>query len=245
MNNKPDDQPSDQPPGHPVPGLAGQIGAAAELVRDLLAAGLLTPQALGLPTVPAEAPASLVPGERITVADLADKALASCSRNTRRTYGTYMRLLAYGWPAKAPAEEKLYPGLGDRWADEVLPSELEEALRFVEARTLLGGHWRAARREDAGRVVRDTDAAGARYNAVGAWRRMFKVAVKDRHLRKGFDPSQDVDKPRRSDGTRMALEQEHYDQLWQLLNNSGDDPELDVLIAETIVIAGARQEEHL
>jgi hypothetical protein len=42
----------------------------------------------------------MIPGERITVAALADKALRSCSSNTARTYGTHMRFLAQGWPGQ-------------------------------------------------------------------------------------------------------------------------------------------------
>ena len=239
MSPQPDDRDA-------VADAARAVSDATRLVRQLIADGTITADALGLP--PAAAPAvpplgtHLVPGEPITVAALAEKTLAGCPPNTARTYGSYIRLLAHGWPAQADPEDKIYPGLGERWAHDVLPSDLEEALRHVHARTLLGAERRGRHREDVGRVVRRTTAAGAQYNAVGAWRRMFSVAVKDRHLAKGFDPAQEVDKPRRSGGKRQALPQHHYDQLWELVRNSGDDPELDELVCETIVIAGARQE---
>jgi site-specific recombinase XerC len=192
--------------------------------------------------VPAMPHHVVVPGERITLRDLAAKTKDGCPTNTLRTYGTYIDLLVKGWPAEAPKEEKLFAGLGDMWADEVLPSELEKALAFVKQRALLGGYWRDQRREAADRATRNSDAHGAMYNAVGAWRRMFKIAVKDRHLAKGFDPAQELDKPKRNSGTRQALEQAQYDQLWLLVDNTGDDPLLDRMICETIVISGARQE---
>ncbi|MCF6744888.1 hypothetical protein E9529_11465 [Blastococcus sp. KM273128] len=77
---------------------------------------------------------------------------------------------------------------------------------------------------------------------MGAWRRMFKVAVKDRHLAKAFDPSQEISKPKRSDGTRMAFEQFQLDDVWAVATGTGDDPVLDEHVLETILIAGARQE---
>jgi hypothetical protein len=40
---------------------------------------------------------------------------------------------------------------------------------------------KAANRRAAGRFVHNSTTSGAKYNAVGAWRRVFKIAVKDRH----------------------------------------------------------------
>lgn len=230
----------DQAPTDPL----AEYAAAVAKVRQLVAAGLVTPEALGfqpaaVPTGPAP---GLVPGERITVSDLATKTLAGLKGGTKKTYGSYIRFLAQGWPLDAPPEQKTYPGLGEKWADEVLPSDLEEALRHIEARALDTAASRAANREAAGRYGRSSDASGAMYNAVGAWRRMFKVAVKDRHLAKGFDPAQEVTKPKRSDGTRLAFEQLQMDELWAVGVGTGDDPVLDEHIVETILVTGARQE---
>jgi integrase len=225
--------------------LAQQVTAATELVKALVATGQLTAEALGLPAAPPVADVrsrDLVPGERILVRDLVAKTLDGLSEGSARTYGSYLRFIDQGWPASAPPEERLFAGFGDRYFDEVLPSELESALEMVKARALMTAHWRAQRREVAGRTVRDSDAGGAGYNAVGAWRRMGKVAVKDRHIAKGYDPSQEVTKPKRSDGLRPALEQEQFDELWQVVTGTGDDPELDELLVETILIAGARVE---
>lgn len=225
--------------------LAQSVATATELVRALITSGQLTAESLGLcPQAPAPDVRSrdLVPGERILVRDLVAKTLDGLSEGSARTYGSYLRFIAQGWPAGAPPEEQLFAGLGDRYFDDVLPTELEAALEQVKARALLNAHWRADRRETAGRTVRDSDASGACYNAVGAMRCLGKVAVKDRHIAKGFDPSQEIVKPKRRDGERPALEQEHFDQLWGVATGTGDDPELDELIVETIIIAGARVE---
>src|SRR3954470_17624348 len=152
--------------------------AAVEKVRQLAAAGLISAEALGLPAAPVALPhANLVPGERINLPDLAAKTLAGLKASSRRTYGSYITFLVHGWPLEAPPEEKLYPGLASKyqWADEVLPSDLEEALRAVEARALASAAVKADNRRAAGREVQETNGTGAKYNAVGAWRRMFKV----------------------------------------------------------------------
>ena len=230
------------------------LHAALRVVRELVEAGLLDPAGLAstvtLPVLTATAsdpallaPArELVPGERITVRDLVVKAAAGCQVNTRRTYFGYMELLSEGYPADAAPEDKVFAGFGDRYADTILPSELETALAFVEKRALGTASKRAEARESLDRVTRTSNASGAKYNAVGAWRRMFKVAVKDRHLTKAFDPSQEVAKPKRSEGTRQALEQQQLEDAVRLIETTGDDPELDRLIVDTILIAGARRE---
>src|SRR5690242_13021969 len=46
----------------------------------------------------------------------------------------------------------------------------------------------------------------------------------------------------RVDGERPALTQEESDQMWEFVDSSGDDPPLDCILCETIVIAGARVE---
>jgi integrase len=223
------------------------VSEAVALVRALLSAGVLDANTLGLGgPAPAQQrlaeAAALVPGDPILIRDLVTKTRAGLIDSTDRTYGTYLTFLSDGWPAKAPEEEKLFEGFGDRWAHTVLASELEEVLRLVGQRALLNSHWREAAREAVGREVISSDASGARFNAVGAWRRAFKVAVKDRHLAKAFDPAQEVDKPRRGKSKRRALEPDQLKQLWDLVENTGNDPELDALICETIIISGARRE---
>lgn len=95
----------------------------------------------------------------------------------------------------------------------------------------------------AGRVIRRASGDGARYNAIGAWRCLFEVAIRDRHLAEGMNPASKFKRPKREKGgSRMALECEHYDQMVALLSSTGDDPELDELILRFLDITGARQE---
>jgi integrase len=220
--------------------LADYADAMAK-VRQLVAAGLVTPEALGLTAVTAPS-ALIVPGTRITMRELGKKTLDGLGKGTRKTYKSYVNFLIDGGPLGADPEADHYPGLGDRWADEVLPSDLEEALRAIETRALASAAVKAANRLAAGRAVKETKATGAKYNAVGAWRCMFKVAVKDRHLARAYDPAQEVGKPKRIDGTRMALEQLQLDELWAVATGTGDDPVLDEHILDTILVAGARKE---
>jgi integrase len=216
----------------------------AGMVRQMLADGVLTPEALGLGggTPSAVVVGARGSGERVTVAELATRALDSCSKNTRRTYGSYMRLLANGEPTVAGPDGKPYEGIGDMWADEVLPSHLEAALKVVWARAQAGGEDRADRRESKDRVVRESDGSGAAYNAVGAWRKMFTVAVNERHLAENFNPASKVDKPARQPGRRLAIREAHLREMLEFFGSTGDDPELDLMINRFILITGARQE---
>ena len=135
-----------------------------------------------------------------------------------------------------------YKGIGRMWADEVLPSHLEAALKVVWVRALAGGEDRADRRESKGRVVRESDGSGAAYNAVGAWRNMFAFAIKERNLAETFNPASKVKKPARQPGRRLAIKEAHLREMLELFGSTGDDPELDVMIARFILITGARQE---
>ena len=225
---------------------ASTVTEALELVRALLAAGALTAESLGLPAAPAAPTAQgfdrMVPGERITVRDLVAKTRRGLKKRTDDTYGTYLRLLADGWPLTVPAEQREFAGLGDRFADEVLPSDLEEALRFVQRGALERAAERGGLREERGRQVLLSDGSGACYNAVGAWRCLFAVAVKDRHLSAEFDPAQQVKKPRRGESRRRALEPQHLEQLFEFVDSTGNDPELDRILVQAIIIAGARRD---
>ena len=221
---------------------AGGAGLV-ELVRQMLADGVLTAETLGLDATPSQVVVGARgPGERIKVAELAKLALDSCGKGTARTYGSYMRLLAEGEPTVAGPDGEPYKGIGNLWADEVLPSHLLVALKVVWARAEAGGEARADRREAKGRVVRESDGSGAAYNAVGAWRNMFTFAINERNLGKGFNPALMVKKPERQPGRRLAIKEEHLREMLELFGSTGDDPELDLMIARFILITGARQE---
>lgn len=82
----------------------------------------------------------------------------------------------------------------------------------------------------------------ATYNAVGAWRWLFRYAELNRHLYKGHNPAAELEKPTRIDGTRMAFTEMQLEQVLGIASGTGDDPELDTLICETILVTGARRE---
>ena len=182
-------------------------------------------------------------GDRITIADLVAKANASMTTNTRRTYLGYMQLLADGDPSLTGPAGLPGAGIGHRGADEVLPSHLERALQGVDQRAARRAKARAEQRAAAERSVRRTNGDGARYNAIGAWRRLFEVGIRDRHLAAGMNPASKLKKPKRKKGgARMALEDKLYQDMFALLSSTGDDPELDELILRFLDITGARQE---
>ncbi len=182
-------------------------------------------------------------GDRIAMLDLRDKAVAAMTTNTKRTYEGYMNLLVDGDPSLTGSDGRAWVGLGAMWADEVLPSHLEVALSVVATRAQRRAEDRATVREAAERTVRTTDGHGARYNAIGAWRRLFEAAIKDRHLAEGMNPAQKLKKPARAKGGgRDALEDQHFSAMVQLLSSTGDDPELDAMIVRFLDITGARQE---
>lgn len=182
-------------------------------------------------------------GDRITLSKLRDKAVAAMTTNTKRTYEGYMNLLVDGDPSLMGSDGRAWVGMGAMWADEVLPSHLEVALGVVATRAQRRAEDRAAGREAAERTVRSTDGHGARYNAIGAWRRLFEAAINDRHLAEGMNPAQKLKKPPRAKGgSRDALEDEHFSAMVQLLGSTGDDPELDGMIVRFLDITGARQE---
>lgn len=257
-----DQTPGAQPSTTSLTETTRALTQSIDTVKQLLAAGLLDAKALGIdtPTVAAPAPQGqagrdaarqgslpdwfLVPGEPITVRDLMEKTRRGLKPETARAYGSYLDFLANGWTTCEPdqAPETHYAGIGDRWAHQVLPSDLEEALRFVELRARQAGARRAAIREAVGRAALPATGVGARYNAVGAWRRAFEVAVKDRHLASQFNPAKDVKKPRRLTGTRRPLTQTQIEEFWAVVRNTGNDPDLDELLCLTVIISGARRE---
>lgn len=245
MNN------NNQPNSHAAGADVNALSTSVETVKALLAAGILDPTSLGLPTLtgngtdreadPQEQGLPtwfMVPGEPITVRDLITKTKAGLKPSTLRAYGCYLDLLAEGYDADGLS----YPGIGDMDAHKVLPSDLKTALAFVKQRALNTAAERATVRRSVGRAVRDSTGEGACYNAVGAWRRAFSIAVQDRHLARQFNPAQDLAKPKRAPGKRRPLKSDQMADFWAVVQGTGDDPELDSMMVETILISGARRE---
>jgi integrase len=160
---------------------------------------------------------------------------AAFRTDTKRTYMPYNRFLVNG-------EDGYFPGLADAWVDEVTFSQLNEALKAVQTRALDIVSARNDVRQRVGRATRRTNGKSSEYNAVGAWRNFFEVAIADGYLPEGANPALKLTKPKRKDGKRPALTREELDQMFRLVDNSGDDPELDRMLCETILVSGARQE---
>lgn len=175
---------------------------------------------------------------RITVSEMADKCLDNISTSTVRTYRPYLLLLSRGWAGR----DFVYPGIGDMYVDEVLPSHLKKALEAVDVRAQQLIEGRNAVRRKVGRVEFAKAGSTPRYNAVGAFRRMFSDAIAERHLAKDCSPAADIIKPHRSEGGRMALRQSQLDAMFDLVDSTGDDPELDRMVCETILVSAARVE---
>lgn len=223
------------------PGLAEALVLLAEQSAQLATMG----EALRLMAErgPTSLPTARGAGERVTVAALVKKAQSAMGAGTSRTYLTYMNLLSEGDQTLAGPDGLPWNGIGSKWADEVLCSELNDALVVVKRRAARQAEARALGREAAGRTVRRATGEGACYNAIGAWRFLFEVAIQDRHVAEGLNPATKLKKPkRRKGGRRMALEAEHYEAMVQLISSTGDDPELDAMILLFLDVTGARQE---
>lgn len=178
------------------------------------------------------------PGRRSPSGSLVAKTKVDLRTSTLRAYRCYLDLLADGYQSK----DLTYPGIGDTMVHDVLASDLREALAFVKRRALRTAEKRGELRESVHRAVRESTGAGAQSNAVAAWRCAFKLAVDDRHLAKAFNPATDVEKPRRFSGKRRPLRSEHMKDFWAVVKGTGNDPELDELVCQTILITGARRE---
>ena len=223
------------PDQRPAPMSAAPMSAAqaAQLIALLEAAQV---------TTAAPAAAALVPGEPITVRDLVAKAQRKLANtSSRRAYGPYLSVLTDGVPTSV-LPGRAYDGIADKLWHEVLTSDLEIALGHVKNRALAHGQARDAARAAAKRALRKSNASGAVFNAVGAWRFLGQVAIADRHLAPGYCPAQQLTKPKRRKGGRDALDPGLLETALQFVASTGDDPELDELIVHTILVSGARQE---
>lgn len=209
--------------------------AGGQLTAELLAVVTAAARAAATTAVQAAATATAAPAKRIRLVDLLPIVEAAFRTDTKRTYMPYNRFLVHG-------EDGYFDGLGDRWADEVTFSELNRAQNAVQARAKDIVQARNEIRQQVGRTTRRTNGKSSEYSAVGAWRNFFAVAIADGYLAEGANPAMKLTKPKRKDGKRPALTREELDEMLDFIDSSGDDPELDRVLCETILIAGARQE---
>lgn len=137
-----------------------------------------------------------------TFAEFVPEARTATSAGSLKTYDTYWKRLETKWP--------------NRRLDE--PSALE----FVQL-----GEWLKANR-----TVRRTDRGGASTveNFVGAVRRLYSLARIAGHIDDRSDPTIGLKKPDRPASLRRPLAHDRLTALGVVAGETGDDPELDVLI---------------
>lgn len=187
----------------------------------------------------ADAPPHLVPGTPITMGDLVEKTTVVLSEGEQRTYGPYLPFLLDGWCSPTG---RMYAGIRDTLAHEVLPTDLERLVAAVQERALLTSAKKDEVREANGRVVRGSKGECAVGNAVSAFRKVFAVGVADRHVAWAYNPAVHLSKPTRPANQRRPLQKCWLEEMWQLVLNGGDDPELDAMMCQFFLITGARRE---
>lgn len=175
-----------------------------------------------------------------------------------RTYEPYWKMLVYGYPYQrtgsmtrdgdrvgadpVPSDELLYPGMGGRLISDLRFKDLDELVGWCKIRAQLAAHRSQLFRERRGRHVHHTDQSGAERNAVGALRYFFKQAIRDGQISADKNLALQLKKPGKKPSNRRALTASEYAEVWEVIASGGDDPELDCLLAETILITGARRE---
>ncbi|WP_307834297.1 tyrosine-type recombinase/integrase [Paractinoplanes lichenicola] len=128
--------------------------------------------------------------------------MAAVSPASQRMYGTYLNKAIDLW--------------GDRGIDQILPSEIEAAMRHVQAHALKRRNSRGGR--------------SASEHFIAGLRSLYKRAVADGLIAEGDNPARKVAKPRRLASTRTALPYERLSELIETASVTGNDPELDTLI---------------
>lgn len=186
----------------------------------------------------ARANAATTPAKRITVADLIARfETLKAGTSSMRTYRAGLKAIRDGIPEFEVA------GLGDTYVDQVVPSDLEVFKKPIHERALAANKQRDTARYMAGRRQLNGDGETAVYNAVGAWRALFGLSVRNRYLTE--NPADKVKKPSRKEGTRGSIEAERVAEVLDLAESGGDDPQLDQQLCLFHLITGARREGAL
>lgn len=146
-----------------------------------------------------------------TVAEYVPIVAAGYQPRSRRTYGSYWRLLV--------------ELCGDRPLDQVTVDELMEVAD------------EAARRARARRA--GSDGRASRESCVAAMRAVFTRAMKAGHI--ATNPALNVDKPRRLKNRRRALTPAELDDVWAAVAATTRDPDLDLLLVRFHLESGARR----
>ena len=122
--------------------------------------------------------------------------------STRRAYATYWRRIADEW--------------GNRRINEPTPTEIQRLCENQKPHIVTRRNSRGGR--------------SATEHLIAALRCLYRHAVADNLITERDNPAARVAKPRRLPSTRRAIPDHRLAELFTVAANTGDDPDLDVLI---------------
>jgi len=137
-----------------------------------------------------------------TFAEYVPVVAATLTGSTLRAYSSYWKRTVEQW--------------GGQRLDEPTPSEVKQLAAYVKANAV-------QRRNSRG-------GSHAAENLISALRCLYNHAVDDGLIAEKDNPARKVDKPRRLPSTRRALDSAQLEEINQVVNATGNDPELDTLI---------------
>ncbi|WP_233412857.1 tyrosine-type recombinase/integrase [Nucisporomicrobium flavum] len=137
-----------------------------------------------------------------TFAEYIPHVAAGLSASTRRLYDTYWQRILAQW--------------GSRHLDELKPSEIRHLAEEARAHAVI-------RRSHRG-------GASAAEHLIAALRCIYRYAVDDRLISPDHNPAARVPKPRRQQSLRQALPEPALSAIFTVTRETGNDPDLDLLI---------------
>lgn len=132
---------------------------------------------------------------------------------TRRVYDTYWRRIREKW--------------GHRRLDEPTPLEIKQFAEQIRETAVVRRNHRGG--------------AGAAEHLIAAFRCIYRYAVADRLIDPGDDPAARVDKPHRQPSLRHALPKPALVAIISVAGETGNDPDLDLLILRLHIETACRR----
>lgn len=132
---------------------------------------------------------------------------------TRRVYDTYWRRIREKW--------------GHRRLDEPTPLEIRQFAEEIREGAVVRRNHRGG--------------AGAAEHLIAALRCIYRYAVADRLIEPGDDPAARVDKPHRQPSLRHALPEPALAAIVRVAGETGNDPDLDLLILRLHIETACRR----
>nr|WP_308129508.1 site-specific integrase [Actinoplanes polyasparticus] len=132
---------------------------------------------------------------------------------TRRVYDTYWRRIREKW--------------GHRRLDEPTPLEIRRFAEEVRQNAVIRRNHRGG--------------AGAAEHLIAAFRCIYRYAVADRLIEAGNNPAARVDKPHRQPSLRHALPDPALAAIIKVAGETGNDPDLDLLILRLHIETACRR----